>query len=157
MKQTLKFQAGVKSAIFVVYATSVTRTTKQLQRKTAFLSWERDTIAFWILDKFINCIWMLAIFIEPRHEKTNKMSVCPAKTQISLDIRPVWSESSLCAQWVGKDPSFLHADSEDSDQTERMPRLIWVFAGRTLILLVLPFLWLNIIVFHKDADYTRFL
>ena len=37
----------------------------------------------------------------------------------------------LCAQWVAKDPSFLHADSKDSDQTERMPRLIWVFAGRT--------------------------
>ena len=32
-------------------------------------------------------------------------------------------------------PSFLHADSEDSDQTGRMPRLIWVFAGRTVILL----------------------
>ena len=28
-------------------------------------------------------------------------------------------------------PSFLHADSEDCDQTGRMPRLIWVFAGRT--------------------------
>ena len=40
-----------------------------------------------------------------------------AKTQISLGIRPVWSESSLCTQWVAKDPSFLHADSEDSDQT----------------------------------------
>ena len=26
---------------------------------------------------------------EPRHEKTNKMSVRPAKTQISLGIRPV--------------------------------------------------------------------
>ena len=41
----------------------------------------------------------------------------PAKTQISLSIRPVWSESSLCAQWVAKDQNFLHADSEDSDQT----------------------------------------
>ena len=29
--------------------------------------------------------------------KTNKMSVRPAKTQISLGIRPVWSESSLSA------------------------------------------------------------
>ena len=28
---------------------------------------------------------------EPRHDKTNKMSVRPAKTQISLGIRPVWS------------------------------------------------------------------
>ena len=74
---------------------------------------------------------------EPRHDKTNKMSVRPAKTQISLGIRPVWSESSLCAQWVAKDPSFLHADSEDSDKTGRMPRLIWVFAGCSLILLVL--------------------
>ena len=44
-----------------------------------------------------------------------------AKTQISLGIRPVWSESSLCTQWVAKDPSFLHADSKDSDQTGRMP------------------------------------
>ena len=65
------------------------------------------------------------------------MSVRPAKTQISLGIRPVWSESLLCAQWVAKDPSFLHADSEDSDQTGQMPRLIWIFAGRTLTLLVL--------------------
>ena len=51
---------------------------------------------------------------EPRHDKTNKMGVRPAKTQISLGIRPVWSESSLCVQYVTKDPRFLHADSEDS-------------------------------------------
>ena len=72
-----------------------------------------------------------------RHDKTNKMNVRPAKTQINMDIRPVWSESSLCAQSVAKDPRFLHADSEDSDQTGRMPRLIWVLAGRTLTLLAL--------------------
>ena len=60
-------------------------------------------------------------------------------------ILPVWSESSLCAEWVTKGPSFLHADSEDwsdwanaqADQTGRIPRLIGVFAGRTLTLLVL--------------------
>ena len=68
---------------------------------------------------------------EPPHDKTNKMTLRPAKIQISLGISPLWSESSLCAQWVAKDPRFLHADSEDSDQTGRMPRLIWVFAGRT--------------------------
>ena len=33
---------------------------------------------------------------EQQHDKTNKVSVRPAKTQISLGIRPVWSESSLC-------------------------------------------------------------
>ena len=50
---------------------------------------------------------------EPRRDKTNKVTVCPAKTQVSLGIRPVWSESSLCAQWVAKDQMFLHEDSED--------------------------------------------
>ena len=33
--------------------------------------------------------------------------------QIILGIRPVWSESSLCAQWVAKYLSFFHTDSED--------------------------------------------
>ena len=68
---------------------------------------------------------------EPPHCKTNKMTVQPEKTQISLGIHPVWTESSLCAQWTAKDPSFLHKNSEDSDQTGRMPRLIWVFPGHT--------------------------
>ena len=63
--------------------------------------------------------------------KPTKWHVRPAKTQISLAIRPVWSESSLSAEWVVKDPSFLRADSEDFDQTGRMPMLISVFAGRT--------------------------
>ena len=44
---------------------------------------------------------LIIIFVqgkyEPEHDKTNKMSVRPAKTQISLGIRPVWSESSLSA------------------------------------------------------------
>ena len=61
------------------------------------------------------------------------MSMRPVKTQISLGIHPVWSESSLCAKYVAKDPRFIHVDSKDSDQTG----LIWVFAGRTLTLLVL--------------------
>ena len=74
---------------------------------------------------------------EPRHDKTNKMSVRPAKTQISLAICPIWSESSLSA-WRKLGSLATHwAHSENSDQTGRMPRLIWVFAGRTLILLVL--------------------
>ena len=55
------------------------------------------------------------------------MTVCPAKTQINLGIHPVWSESSLCAQWVAKDRRFLHADSKNFDQTGWMARLIWVY------------------------------
>ena len=52
----------------------------------------------------------------------------PAKTQITLGIRPVWSESSLSA-WSNLGYLATHwAHSEDSDQTGWMPRLIWVFA-----------------------------
>ena len=59
----------------------------------------------------------LNIECEPRHDKTNKMSVRLAKTQISLGIRPVWSESSLSA-WRNLGSLFTHwAHSEDFDQT----------------------------------------
>ena len=71
------------------------------------------------------CVFLISFYtLEPPHDKTNKMTVRPAKTQTSLGIRPVWSESSLRADWVAKDPRFHDADSEDSDQTGRMPRLI---------------------------------
>ena len=66
--------------------------------------------------------------------RQNQQNDC---AQRALRGCPGWSESLLCTQWIVKDPSFLHADSEYSDQTGRMPRLIWVFAGRTVILLVL--------------------
>ena len=51
-------------------------------------------------------------------------------------LRSAWAfaqsdQSSQCAQWVAEDPMFLHADSEDSDQTGQMPRLIGALAGRT--------------------------
>ena len=82
-------------------------------------------------------VWKMSKWVDMSCLVTKPTMWLWAKTQISLGIRPVWSESSLCTQWVAKDPSFLHADSEDSDQTGRMPRLIWVFAGHTLILLVL--------------------
>ena len=39
--------------------------------------------------------------IEPPHDKTNKMTVHPAKTQISLDMGPVWSESLLSEEIFG--------------------------------------------------------
>ena len=57
---------------------------------------------------------------EPRHHKTNKLSVRPAKTQISLGIRPVWSESSLSAWWNLGSLATHWVHSEDSDQTGRM-------------------------------------
>ena len=76
---------------------------------------------------------------EPPHDKTNKMACMPCKDS----VRSVWSESSLCTQWVARDPMFLHADSEDSAQTGRMPRLIWGFAGRTCHCVGFVMQWLN--------------
>ena len=69
------------------------------------------------------------IWVTARQNQQNDMWAQPR-------LRSVWvsalsAEYSLCAQWVANDPSFLHADSEDSDQSGRMPRLIWVCAGRT--------------------------
>ena len=65
----------------------------------------------WITNKWVHLM-----------TKPTKWNVRPAKTQISLGIR---------AQWVAKDPRFLHKDSEDSDQTGQMPRMIWVSSERT--------------------------
>ena len=45
--------------------------------------------------------------------------------------RAVWSESSHDTLWVSSDPKHLQADSEDSDQTALVRRLIWDFAVRT--------------------------
>ena len=51
---------------------------------------------------------------EPQHDKTNIITCAPpAKTQISLGICPVGSESSLCALRVAKGPVLFQADSED--------------------------------------------
>ena len=58
----------------------------------------------------------------------------PAKTWISLGIRPVRSESSLCTQWVAKVSNFLHADSEDSDQMDARADLSFRWAH-------MPFCW----------------
>ena len=65
-----------------------------------------DTIEFDILLKTSNA--KRTQTFEPPRDKTNKMAVCSAKTQISQCIRPVWSASSLCAQWVAQSNLSLH-------------------------------------------------
>ena len=47
---------------------------------------------------FINEILLMGCKESNQTKQPNKMRVRPAKTQISLGICPVWSESSLCAQ-----------------------------------------------------------
>ena len=53
--------------------------------------------------------------------KPSKMSVCEDSDQPGHLPNPI---TLLCTQLVAKNPSFLQAKSEDSDQTGRMPRLI---------------------------------
>ena len=73
-------------------------------------------------------------------------------------LRSAWAsaqsgQSSLCAQWVAKDTSFLHADSEDSDQTEWMPRLILVFIGCIWHFVGFVMLWLKCLT-HQQGHLS---
>ena len=68
--------------------------------------------------------------------KPTKWHVRQVKTQISLGICQVWSESSLShKETLGPQLPIERTAKTESDQTR--PGLIWVFAGRTFILLVL--------------------
>ena len=67
----------------------------------------------------------------------------PVKTQIRLGIRPVQSESS-----VAKDLSFLHVDSEHSDQTG------WMLDAR-LNALVLSRSGSFAFRYEKDEEQTK--
>ena len=51
----------------------------------------------WELPKTLSWSFTEDVAFEPPHDKTNKVTVRPAKTQISLGIHPVWSESLLYA------------------------------------------------------------
>ena len=50
--------------------------------------------------------------------KRNFRNVRHANIQTGLCIRTVWLESSLGAIWIAKYTNFLHADYEDSDQSD---------------------------------------
>ena len=50
--------------------------------------------------------------------KLTKISVLTAEIKINLGIRPGLSVFSQCAHLVTKDPSFLHKDRNDSDQSK---------------------------------------
>ena len=73
---------------------------------------------------------------EPRHDKPTKW-VC-AQRRLRSAWASIQSDQSSLSAWRKLWSLATHwARSEDSDQTGWMPRLIWVFAGRTLISLVL--------------------
>ena len=67
-----------------------------------------------------------------------------ALRRLRLCIRPVWPESSQCAQWVVKGPMFLRADSEDwSDWADAQADLSLRWAH-------MPFCWFC----HEAAQFT---
>ena len=82
--------------------------------------------------------------------------LCTQLRQISLGICPVWSESLLStSRNLGSSAThWIH--NKDSNQTEQMPRLIWVFAGCTVTLLVLSWCSSNYLSFFwvaNDCDW----
>ena len=68
---------------------------------------------------------------EPAHNKTKEITCSPSEDSDHSWHPPGLIESSLCALCLARDPRFLHVVSENSDHTGWMPRLIWVFSGRT--------------------------
>ena len=67
----------------------------------SYVIMDSQTYTYYSSETYIHAIWFFFF---------NKLL---RKTQISLGIRPLWSESLLCAQWVAKDSVLLQADSED--------------------------------------------
>ena len=65
-------------------------------------------------------IFTLVLIIEPKRQNTYLWNVRSQKIQITLRIRVVWSENSLCAFWIGNYAESLHADNEDFEQTARI-------------------------------------
>ena len=63
------------------------------------------------------------LFIAPSESRTTAVKVgASLANTLPNTACALWS--SLCAKQVVKNPRYLHADSEDSDQTGQMPRLI---------------------------------
>ena len=83
-----------------------------------------------------------------------KWPVRPAKTKISLGIRPIRLASSLSA-WRKLGSKATHkAHSEDSDRTGLMPRLIWVFNRRRCHFVRFVMLWLHYNLHERYVSYS---
>ena len=82
------------------------------------LTWEKMELVAWLAVYLYTHIW-----VDSWQNQQNYL--CDQRR-----LRSAWAQRRLRSTWVAEDPMFLHADSEDSDQNVRMPRLIWVFTGR---------------------------
>ena len=82
--------------------------------------------------------YFVSCFNYVSHEMTQPIKWVCAQRRLRSAWASAQSDQSSLFAWIKLGSLATHwAHSEESDQTGRMPRLIWVFAGRTLILLVL--------------------
>ena len=96
----------------------------------------------------IHTYLMLSSFhpTRPYIGNSNKV-IWAAAGKTKWSVHPVWSESSLCAQWVAKDPGFFHADSEGwSDWADAQADLSLCWAHRS-------FCWLCHAAAHFFSSY----
>ena len=123
--------------VYIVTTATITVTTGKSRSS-------RSSSTVWLsaeVNHFSSKPWPLSSFVahkayEPPHDKTNKM-IC-AQRRLRLSLASAQSDRVFAVRMkkvlvLG----YPLKASEDSDQTEQMPRLIWVFAWRTVILLVL--------------------
>ena len=80
-----------------------------------------------------------AQYMSHHMSKTRRSYGCPVKTQISLDIHPDWSQSSLSAWGNYGSLASRKAHSEHSDQTGGCPDWSESSLGAQVILLVLSY------------------
>ena len=102
-----------------------------IQKKTLFLDRNFDNtyikMSAVLKTGWTFCISFSTIQIRAAAWQNQQNYMCAQVRQISLGIHLVWSELSLSACSLATHK--VH--SEDTDQTGRLHRLIWVFAGRT--------------------------
>ena len=75
-----------------IYCSTAPRLKSQSDDLWNSVAWRKE-VKYRKIPRTLNSVWLF----ELQHEKTNKWPVRSTKTQISLSIRPVWSESSLSA------------------------------------------------------------
>ena len=90
-------------------------------RWLAFTTCLPQTEHLWFLSPVCNLTWFARVLAYPNQQN----GMCTQRRLRSdWASDPIWSESSLCTQWVAKESNLFQADSDGSDQTGRMSHAI---------------------------------
>ena len=112
---------------------TVARTTNDLIMQCECAGWSSHLLIIYMIRLFPSSPMSFALQRKKTRKRPKYLRTCPprppspspTKTQIA------WSEYPLSAWRNLASLAVQNAPSEDSDQTARMRRLIWIFAGRT--------------------------